>query len=395
MLPPICEKLGIDIPELYLTLDVSPNAYTFGDNSPFIVVTSGLFETLPEELIPSVLAHECGHIACHHCLYTTMGNMILSNFIGFFNFLGLTNLISYPIMSAFYHWMRCSEFSADRAAAICDGSSDKVVETCMRFAGFDKDINANGNVEEFMSQATDYLDMVKNSKFNKTLEFLSIYHTTHPLNAVRAYECNEWTKTDRFKKITTFINNSKTSSSITDYLQEIPMPESSKYYIGKDVSEVNSIISELGFVNINTVKITKKNLGYKNGNVINIRINNSDGFNICEWYPSNSKVTIEYYEQETEEEVTAAHPGQLRMPNSSKYYFGRTYTDAVEDLLKTGFIQIKTEEQHKKKKGLLSKNKGIAIISVNGQTQFDKGEWFDMNSEINIIYYTYTENSKK
>ena len=34
--------------------------------------------------------------------------------------------------------MRCSELSADRAAAICDGSSDKVVEMCMRFAGFDK-----------------------------------------------------------------------------------------------------------------------------------------------------------------------------------------------------------------------------------------------------------------
>lgn len=73
MLPPICEKLGIEVPELYLTLDVQANAYTAGDEKPFIVITSGLIETLPEHLIPTVLAHECGHIACHHCLYSTMG----------------------------------------------------------------------------------------------------------------------------------------------------------------------------------------------------------------------------------------------------------------------------------------------------------------------------------
>lgn len=73
MLPPICEKLGIDVPELYLKLDVVPNAYTSGDTKPFIVMTSGLLETMPEYLIPTVLAHECGHIACHHVFYTTMG----------------------------------------------------------------------------------------------------------------------------------------------------------------------------------------------------------------------------------------------------------------------------------------------------------------------------------
>ena len=73
MLPPICEKLGIEVPELYVEMNVVPNAYTSGDTKPFIVMTTGLLESMPEELIPSVLAHECGHIACHHVLYRTMG----------------------------------------------------------------------------------------------------------------------------------------------------------------------------------------------------------------------------------------------------------------------------------------------------------------------------------
>ncbi|MCD7892078.1 MAG: M48 family metalloprotease [Erysipelotrichaceae bacterium] len=88
MLPPICETLGIDIPEIYIELNVNPNAYTYGDTHPFIVLTSGLFETLPDELIPSVLAHECGHIACHHTLYTTMGQMLLNGASAFVSGLG-------------------------------------------------------------------------------------------------------------------------------------------------------------------------------------------------------------------------------------------------------------------------------------------------------------------
>ena len=42
MLSPICEKLWIEIPEIYVELNVVPNAYTYGDTKPFIVLTSGL-----------------------------------------------------------------------------------------------------------------------------------------------------------------------------------------------------------------------------------------------------------------------------------------------------------------------------------------------------------------
>ena len=78
MLPPICEKLGIPVPDLYLEMNVNPNAYTYGDTAPFIVLTSGLLDTIPDELVPTVLAHECGHIACKHSLYLTMGRTVLS-----------------------------------------------------------------------------------------------------------------------------------------------------------------------------------------------------------------------------------------------------------------------------------------------------------------------------
>jgi Zn-dependent protease with chaperone function len=79
LLPPICEKLGIDEPELYLELNRNPNAYTFGDSMVAIVLTSGLLETFSSEEIQVIIAHECGHILCHHTLYKTIARMILLN----------------------------------------------------------------------------------------------------------------------------------------------------------------------------------------------------------------------------------------------------------------------------------------------------------------------------
>lgn len=45
LLPPICEQLGIDAPELYYVKDKHPNAATFGSTNPCIYVTSGLVNT--------------------------------------------------------------------------------------------------------------------------------------------------------------------------------------------------------------------------------------------------------------------------------------------------------------------------------------------------------------
>ena len=200
MLPPICEKLGIEVPELYLEMNVVPNAYTSGDNNPFIVMTSGLLKTLPEELIPTILAHECGHIACHHVLYLTMGRMVLQgagNILA--SALPVGTLLTVPLQLAFYYWMRCSEFSADRVAVLCDGTDRKMEEVCLRMAGWDKEIDAEVSLEAFLDQAADYKDMISASKWNKTLESLILSQASHPLMAVRATECRNWFQSKEYQ----------------------------------------------------------------------------------------------------------------------------------------------------------------------------------------------------
>ena len=66
ILPPICEKLEIPIPELYIEQNPTINAYTFGDSTPFITLHSGVINYCSKDVIKAIIAHECGHIAINN-----------------------------------------------------------------------------------------------------------------------------------------------------------------------------------------------------------------------------------------------------------------------------------------------------------------------------------------
>lgn len=200
LLPPICEKLGIDVPELYVGLEREPNAYTIGDTEPAIFLTSGLIETFTKEEIQVVIAHECGHILCHHTLYKSMARMLLQT--GNSILKGTVfELINYPLIIALYYWDRCSEFSADRVSAYFVGSSNLVSDVMMRFAGGTKNLGYELNKEEFLKQAVDYKDYIDSSKVNKGFEILMYVNNDHPLLAYRAFEITEWCNSEDFYNI--------------------------------------------------------------------------------------------------------------------------------------------------------------------------------------------------
>jgi len=199
MLPPICDKLGIDIPELYYVKSNQINAATLGSKTPYIYVTSKMVEEIPAELISSVLAHECGHIACKHTLYHSIAGLLID---------GLENsplryvkpisrLLTPSLVKALLFWDRCSELSADRAAVLCDGSAEKTINTLLKVHGYDDNINR----DEFIRQALDLKDFVNESRINKAMEQMLVQGESHPRMATRVYECYEWERTEQFKGI--------------------------------------------------------------------------------------------------------------------------------------------------------------------------------------------------
>ena len=201
----VCNKLNMEIPDLYLSSDREPNAYTSGDTDVFIVLHVGILETMTLEQIETVIAHECGHILCHHVLYHTMGRLLIMAADNLFNGI-LSKALITPLQYAFSYWMRCSEFSADRVSAYYHGSAEPVIDTMMSLAGGNRNLNYKLNKDVFLQQAEDYKTLIDNSIYDKAIEFMLFGQTSHPVLAYRAYEANEFYK--RFNEKKGFFNTS-------------------------------------------------------------------------------------------------------------------------------------------------------------------------------------------
>ena len=382
MLKPICKKLGIKTPDLYVSLDPRPNAYTSGDTDPFIVVTSGMLTSFPKELLPVVLAHECGHIVCHHVLYKTMGKMILN---GAADFLGLSSLLTAPLKVAFYYWMRCSEYSADRVSAVCCGS-DAVTRMCMGLAGYDHNIPVEANVEAFLKQGEDYKELIKSSAFNKSLEFLMFNSATHPMNAVRAYECNKWSESDMYRYATAYLAEEDSEGGGHS---RVPMSKSAKDYLSRDYKVVLSELRKLGFTNMFLKRKTEYNKSFKEDTVCELTIADRNDFSAGTWFGYDDKVVIYYYKPKTLDEIKAEHPDELVVPASSTSYTGRGYTDVMNELYAAGFKNIETRAVSDLKMGIFNNVNDIASIEINGVGIFEMGDVFPKDSVVLIKYHVF------
>lgn len=193
LLPPICEQLEIREPEYFLEMSPLPNAYAFGDTQTAITITSALVEMMSEEELRAVVAHECGHIACHHMLYHTLAQMI-ANASGAFEALAA---LAIPVQVALFYWQRKSELSCDRAAAYITGP-DATASMLARLAGGPKSITSQLNMEELARQADQYDAFCKDGVWNKALQTFAVCDKDHPFVAVRMREMLNWTATQDF-----------------------------------------------------------------------------------------------------------------------------------------------------------------------------------------------------
>lgn len=200
-LPPICRKLGIEVPEFYLEMNPMPNAYTFGDTKIFITVTSGLVEMLSDDELEAVIGHECGHILCRHVLYHNMADMLINNADAF----GLLGMLTVPIKFALLYWKRKSELSCDRAGSLVT-SPETVSRVMVRLAGGPRSITGNVNITEWARQADTYDLICKDGVWNKTLQTYAIMGMDHPFAAVRVREILKWGDSQEYQNIISNLN---------------------------------------------------------------------------------------------------------------------------------------------------------------------------------------------
>jgi Zn-dependent protease with chaperone function len=187
-----CKILDVPEPELYVTLDSEPNAFTYGHTKPFITLTAGLIDLLSDEELFFVIGHEVGHIKAGHVLYGTMARNIAAivNLLGQATF-GLGALLGQGLVIALYEWYRCAELTADRAALLCAQDIEPARTTLMKLAGGTTRLAAEMDRDEFLRQVREYED-VDRSSLDKAYKVLLTLWRTHPFAMQRAKELELW-----------------------------------------------------------------------------------------------------------------------------------------------------------------------------------------------------------
>lgn len=199
-----CAILGVDEPELYVSMDPQPNAFTYGHKNPFIVLTSGLVDMLDEEERFYVIGHELGHIKCDHVLYTVVAQNLAAilDIIGQAT-LGIGALIGGALAIPLYDWYRKAELSADRAALLCVQDKDVAIRTFMKLAGGAAKLYEEMDQDEFIRQIRAY-DDADGSQLNKAYKVLITVFRTHPFPIMRAKHLDAWIQEGGFASIAGF-----------------------------------------------------------------------------------------------------------------------------------------------------------------------------------------------
>jgi Zn-dependent protease with chaperone function len=195
-----CGILDLEVPQLYLKQHPAPNAYTMAvrGKNPFIVVHTSLVDLLTPGELQAVIAHELGHLKCEHGVYLTLANIIVLATGGLLP--GVGNAIAQNLQAQMLQWLRCAEFSCDRAALLVSQDPKTVISVLMKLSGGSPLLAPLLNVDAFLDQARAY-EAIGTTSFGKMLTASQTEQLSHPVPVLRAKEIDAWSQTDNYQSL--------------------------------------------------------------------------------------------------------------------------------------------------------------------------------------------------
>lgn len=184
-----CQVLDLERPQLYVRQHPVPNAYTFAmrGKQPFIVIHTSLIDLLAPAEIQAVIGHELGHLKCDHSVYLTLANLIAITA----SQLPFAELLLPTFQSQIMEWVRCAEFTCDRAALLVVQDAKTVASVLMKLSGGSPTLSPQLNVDAFLEQARAY-DKAVDSELGELVKQMRSQDLTHPLPVLRAREIDQW-----------------------------------------------------------------------------------------------------------------------------------------------------------------------------------------------------------
>ncbi|NJN58432.1 MAG: M48 family metallopeptidase [Leptolyngbyaceae cyanobacterium SL_5_9] len=193
-----CQVLDLETPQLYIRQHPAPNAYTFAvrGKQPFIVIHTSLIELLTPEEIQAVIAHELGHLKCDHGVYLTLANLVVLAA----GLIPLGGVIAQNLQAQILEWVRCAEFTCDRAALLVAQDPRIVASVLMKLTGGSPTLAPQLNLDAFLAQARSY-DDISDSELGELLKQAQTAQLTHPVPVLRAREIDRWASSQTYQSL--------------------------------------------------------------------------------------------------------------------------------------------------------------------------------------------------
>ncbi|PSM48748.1 peptidase M48 [Chroococcidiopsis sp. CCALA 051] len=194
-----CRVLDLEPPQLYVRQHPVPNAYTFAmrGKQPFIVMHTSLLDLLTPEEVQAVIAHELGHLKCDHGVYLTLVNLIV---LAAGQLPNVGQLLVQTLQAQLLEWVRCAEFTCDRAALLATQDPKVVMSILMKLAGGSPVLASQLNLDAFIEQARAY-DNISNTEIGEMLKSAHSSQLTHPVPVLRAREIDRWASSREYQNL--------------------------------------------------------------------------------------------------------------------------------------------------------------------------------------------------
>ncbi len=194
-----CKILDLEPPSLYVRQHPAPNAYTFAmrGKQPFIVVHTSLIDLLTLEEIQAVIAHELGHLKCDHSVYLTPVNLLI---LAAATVPNVGAFLAQALQAQLLEWVRCAEFTCDRAALLATQKPRVVMSVLMKLAGGSPTLSPQLNLDAFIAQARAYDDISK-TELGEMVKAAQTAQLTHPVPVLRAREIDRWASSKEYQNL--------------------------------------------------------------------------------------------------------------------------------------------------------------------------------------------------
>ncbi|MBD2144261.1 M48 family metallopeptidase [Sphaerospermopsis sp. FACHB-1194] len=191
-----CNILDIEPPQLYVRQHPAPNAYTFAmrGKQPFVVLHTSLIDMLTPEEIQAVIAHELGHLKCDHSVYLTPVNLLILAAAILPN---VGAVLAQTLQAQLLEWVRCAEFTCDRAALLATQNPKVVMSVLMKLAGGSPTLAPQLNLDAFVAQAHAY-DDISNTELGVMVKEARTAQLSHPVPVLRAREIDRWASSTEY-----------------------------------------------------------------------------------------------------------------------------------------------------------------------------------------------------